>query len=556
MHVPTNETAANEHSDLREFFSLLKRHAVLIAVVTVVTGGATYAVTSRQAKQYESASTLLYSAGSSSEDPTRAITTLAGVGTSSAVLTPVASRYGMTLSELQGALVISADPNADLITVSVNLGSPAKATKIANEVSSAMISYSATGEKASIQTQINTLSHELQVFAGRTDASSLAAASELRLELAQARASLAVSAPSLAVLSPAIIPVAPVAPHPTRDGAIGILAGLVLGVMLGAFRDRLDRRIRDIEQLEAIYRAPTLGVVPFTKSRRRSSRSSALADFSGSGPLADAYRTIRTNLTLLSLNDEEGESKVIVITSATAEEGKSTVTANLAHALSVTGRRVLAVSADLHNPTLHEYFTSPLDKKEPRPSDKQILRAPPTVANRVGSSRLSKLASSSRGPVGLVQVLADEVDLADAVRVIALPELEQARGGSLHVLADSTRFFDPTVLLSSGSMQKFLKQASYDYDVVVLDTPPVLANADAMLLAQGSDVVVLVARLDHLTKNQARRAVQVMKSTHLFPTGVIITGEIDEPIYGYGYRLEYEGDAALNGADGRTHTSA
>ena len=554
MHVPTNETAVYEHSDLREFFSLLKRHAVLIAVVTIVTGAATYAVTSRQAKQYTSGSTLLYSAASSSEDPTRAIDTLAGVGSSSAVLAPVASRYGLTLSELQGALTVTADSSADLVSISVNLGSPVKAAKIANYVASALISYSATGQKRSLQAQINTLEHELQAFAGRIDPSSLAAASDLRLQLAQARAALAVAAPSLSVLSPALTPTSPISPHPKRDAAIGILAGLVLGVMLGAFRDRLDRRIRGIEQVEAIYRAPTLGVVPFTKGRRRS-RANALADFSGSGPLADAYRTIRTNLTLLSLSDDENQSTVVVVTSATAEEGKSTVTANLAHALSVTGRRVLAVSADLHNPTLHEYFVTPSDKKESRVSERQILRAPPTVAGRVGTSRLAKL-SSARGPVGLVQVLADEVELSEAVRVIPLPELEQARGGSLHVLADATRFFDPTALLSSGSMQKFLKQASYDYDVIVLDTPPVLANADAMLLAQGANVVVLVARLDHLTKNQARRAVQVMKSTNLLPTGVIVTGEIDEPVYGYGYRLEYEGESALNGADDRAQTSA
>src|SRR5258708_4166593 len=96
VHVPTNETAVYEHSDLREFFSLIKRHVLLTAAVTIITGAATYAVTSRQAKQYSSGTTLLYAASSSSEDPTRAINTLAGVGSSDAVLGPVASRYGMT----------------------------------------------------------------------------------------------------------------------------------------------------------------------------------------------------------------------------------------------------------------------------------------------------------------------------------------------------------------------------------------------------------------------------------------------------------------------------
>ena len=84
------------------------------------------------------------------------------------------------------------------------------------------------------------------------------------------------------------------------------------------------------------------------------SRAKMLADFSGNSMLADAYRTIRTNLALLQISSDE--PTVVVVTSATSEEGKSAVAANLAHGLSVMGKNVLAVSADLHNPSLHEYF--------------------------------------------------------------------------------------------------------------------------------------------------------------------------------------------------------
>ena len=544
--VPAAET---EHSDIRQFLSLLRRHAVLILAVTVVTGAATYVITAREQKQYTSTTTLLYSASSSSEDPTRAVSTLVGVGTSSAVLAPVAKAAGIRLADLQRALTVTGDSSADLVRISVDSSSPALAARLANGVAQALIAYSATGTRSGIQTQIDSLEHELQAFAGRTDPSSLAAASNLRLQLAQARAALAVASPSLSVVTPAIAPSHPSSPHPARDGAIGAFVGLVLGVLLGGLRDRLDRRIRRIEEVEAVYRAPTLGIVPFAKGRRRD-RAQALANFSGSGPLADAYRTIRTNLTLLELNGTaDAAGSMVVVTSATAEEGKSSVTANLAHALSVTGRHVLAVSADLHNPTLHEYFAARVEQQPPLAAQRKA------VAVRGGSSRLSKWVSAP-GPVGLVQVLAGEVELADAVRRVPLSELERARGGSLHLLADGTRFFDPTVLLSSGSMQKFLKQACADYDVVILDTPPMLANADAMLLAKEANVVIVVARLDHLTKNQARRAVQVMASTHVLPSGLIVTGEVDEPTYGYGYRFEYEDDTAFDATDGRAPKSA
>ena len=132
-----------------------------------------------------------------------------------------------------------------------------------------------------------------------------------------------------------------------------------------------------------------LGMVPFTK--RRAPRTELLADFSGSGLLADAYRTIRTNLSLFRLGD--ADNTVIVVTSAVAGEGKSAVAANLAHALGVTGKHVLAVSADLHNPTLHEYFGVTPGRQRPSLQRDRRRRArtkpsPPQSAT-AGSSRSS-----------------------------------------------------------------------------------------------------------------------------------------------------------------------
>jgi Mrp family chromosome partitioning ATPase len=329
--------------------------------------------------------------------------------------------------------------------------------------------------------------------------------------------------------------------------------------MLAALRDRLDHRIREIEEVEAVYHAPTLGVVPLPK---RTSRAARVADFSAATPLADAYRTIRTNLTLIQVH--EGSS-VIVVTSATTDEGKSAVTANLAQALSVTGRRVLAVSADLHNPALHEYFPSGYRQSElpavvdDHPLPKRLIDDPtlddyfktgyggddaaneakPDSRKRRKTSTLGERWAGSRPsrPRGLVSVLAGEIGLDNAVYVVPLSAQERERGGSLHLLADDRTFFDPAALLSSGPMRKLLKQASEKYDAVLLDTPPLLANADATVLAQSADILVVVARLDHLTRNQARRAARTMASIRLSPSGIIVTGEVEEAAtYGYGHR--------------------
>ncbi len=300
----------------------------------------------------------------------------------------------------------------------------------------------------------------------------------------------------------------------------------MLGFLLGLVRERLDRRTHTVEEVEAIYHAPTLGRVPF--SGRRLAREQLLADFGAADPLADAYRTIRTNLSLLEAGD--ARSAVVLVTSAVPAEGKSAVSANLAHAFSVIGKRVLAVSADLHNPSLHEYFGSPAD-------DAAANMIP--LVLRGGDAQRGR-AAQARPPAGLIQVLTGEVKLEDGARPIPLTPRERASGGSLALLSNSSTFFDPAALFGSSQMKVFFERAKRDYDVVVVDAPPVLATADAALLAQASDVVVVVARLKHLTRNQARRATRVMAAAHIAPTGLIVTGDLDEQEYGYSYRYGYE----------------
>jgi Mrp family chromosome partitioning ATPase/capsular polysaccharide biosynthesis protein len=528
VDVPTTDPATHEHSDLREFLVLLRRHTLLIAFVAIATAGVAFLLSVRMAKQYTAGTTLLYSATSTTTgtdaDPTRAIATIVGIAQSNTVLAPIAAQYKLSMRSLKNSVNVTDDTTSDLLKITATSGSPAKAALLANSIAQSLIASRLAQLKALLQAQVGALQQQLQTFAGKVDPSSLAAASAVRAQLAEARAQLTVSNPDLSVLTSAVTPAGPSSPHPTRNAAIGLVVGLVLGILLGALRDRLDRRTRAIDEVEAVYRAPMLGMVPFTK--KRAPRAELLADFSGSGLLADAYRTIRTNLSLFRLNNSD--STIVVITSAVAGEGKSAVAANLAHALSVTGKNVLVVSADLHNPTLHEYFgLSATDAPAPAP------------LQRIDTTRAAR-TTPSKTASGLVQVLAGDVTLSEAVRIIPLTQRERSSGGSLALLANSSTFFDPAALFSSGQMNRFLQQAKQKYNVIVLDTPPLLVNADAALLAQSADVLVMVARLNHLTRNQARRAVRVMSATRIAPTGIIVTGDMDEPSYGYGYRYASE----------------
>ena len=539
------EFAGRDSSDLEQFLLLLKRHLLLIGLVALVTGAVAYAVTSRQPRQYSASATLVYVPFDPTQATDRSVATVVSIGASNAVLGPVALRENLGLGAVSAAVTISGDPNADIVTISAGSHSASQAAALANDVAQELITYSSAGQKQVLQAQLTSLEDQLQTFAGQTLPSAVSAAAGLRTQIAGASAQLAVAKPPLAVISAATTPSGSISPHPKRDAAIGFMAGLVLGVLLAILRDRLDRRIRGVEEVEATYRAPILGMVPFMKRNRR--RSAMLADFSGSGELAGAYRTIRTNLALLfSLSSKK--ASVIVVTSATAEEGKSAVSANLAHALAVMGKNVLVVSADLHDPALHEYFEARLTE--------DVAARRPTLAQRISASSTVELNRAGREPSGLVEVLSRGVPLSDAVRAVQLTEPERASGGSLDLLANTMKFFDPASLFESEPMQAFQNLVRDKYDAIVLDTPPLLANSDAALLAQGADALVLVARLEHLTKNQARRAVRIMSTTHLSPTGVIVTGDLGELSYGYGYGYrESSEEATTSSADQLAGTS-
>ena len=276
---------------------------------------------------------------------------------------------------------------------------------------------------------------------------------------------------------------------------------MLLGAGLAFVRERVDRRVRSIEQLEHAYGLPLLGVVPFVRAASRGKRPAALANFDSASNLADSFRNIRTNLQLVNLHEEHDDPRVIVVSSAVPGEGKSAVAANLAASLASTGRRVLALSADLRSPSLHEYF-------------------------------------GRRHDDGLIQVLAGERELNDAARHVSLNGNVPSSSGDLSLLGSAERIFDPAVLFQSKAMAALLTEAKGLYEVIVVDAPPLLATADATVLAQQGDTLVLVARLGTVTKQDAARTLRALSLADLTAIGVVAIGHSD-PDEGYGYGYGY-----------------
>lgn len=194
-------------------------------------------------------------------------------------------------------------------------------------------------------------------------------------------------------------------------------------------------------------------------------------------PGAEAFRVLRTNLQFLAV---DRPLQTLLITSSVPSEGKSLTAANLAVAFAQAGQRVLLVDADLRRPSAHKLF------------------------------------GLGRTWSGLTTLLASGAALGDVVQETPVE--------GLHLLPCGPIPPNPAEVLGSGRMGEFLAQAKAAYDLVVLDTPPVLAVADPCVLAPKVDGVALVVRLGHVGHPQAKRAKAALESVGARILGVILDG--------------------------------
>lgn len=299
-------------------------------------------------------------------------------------------------------------------------------------------------------------------------------------------------------------------PSWVRNLAAGAIGGGMLGVGLAFLLFFLDRSLRTPEQVEQQLGLPSLGVVPSADAsekgyaykklfRRGSKRESSeetrdaielLPHLQPRSRISERYRDLRTALLL----SRAGGVKSIVVTSCVPREGKTATAVNLAVVLGQLGKPVLLVDADLHRPRLHE-----------------ILRVP----NRVG----------------LVSILAGNVDPARAIVKTDIPEVS--------VIPSGPTSPNPSGLLSSEAMSRFLSLAQMNFDYVVLDAPPVMPVADALVLGNQSDGVVLCVKGGDTPRELVARVRDRLYRSNVRILGVVIN-DLAEEKAGYADHYGYE----------------
>ena len=326
---------------------------------------------------------------------------------------------------------------------------------------------------------------------------------DLLQRLKEAGVSAGLRSSNIRVVDIARTPTSPIKPNVPRNIELGLVLGLSLGIGLAFTLESLDTSIRTMEEINAISTLPALGTIPLQfasngslRKRLKSaqvgtdkSESSALVTYARpKSEAAEAYRSLRTSILLSSFG---APPKVILVTSALPQEGKTTISANSALVLAQRGGRVLLIDADLRRPGVDKLF-----------------------------------GFRSRG--GLSTLISG----GDKFEDVVVPFTDVP---NLWILPAGLIPPQPAELLGSTVMKDFIARCRKEFDHVVIDTPPVLSVTDAVLLSPEADRVILVARAGKTTKIALRRACESLLQVNAKIMGVVLNALNMNSAEGYYY---------------------
>jgi capsular exopolysaccharide synthesis family protein len=278
-------------------------------------------------------------------------------------------------------------------------------------------------------------------------------------------------------INEAQVPIFPVAPRKDLIVLMAFIASLALGVALAVMVELADSGFRSVHQLEQQTGVAALGMVPYQSAGRlrRSTKPWLNVVEKPNSAYSEALRTIRTGIALSSADHPQ---RTVVVTSSVPGEGKTTTALSLAAASAASGARTLIIDCDMRQPSLHKNLG---------------------VENEVG---LSEFLSGQRDLEELVQV--------------------EAKTGLYYVLAGK-RPPSPTDLLGSLRMRRLLQQLADAFDLVVLDSPPVLAVSDALLLVRQADTTIFVVRWEKTRRDVATTGIKMVYEAGARLSGIVLS---------------------------------
>lgn len=306
------------------------------------------------------------------------------------------------------------------------------------------------------------------------------------------------------------------------NGLVALFVGLVAGIGAAFLRERLDDRLRGRDDLAALADAPVLAAIP--PVRRWRGRRPFLVTHMGPGsPMVESFRTLRANL-LFAAGQEK--VKIVMVTSARPGEGKTTVTANLGIVLAAAGKRVVLVSADLRNPRLERFFGINIGTGQ-----LEVLAGPVNHLGVWEPIREPALVAGTAGRTPHDQLDRPEVpDIFATLGVGSAPASAEDRGrwpSPRRRQAGRSVEAQPLPVTGeeiwgSDQMRERLQRWRDSADIVLIDTPAILAVADASSLAPMTDAVLLVADGSRTSRESVRRAREQLDQVGAFVVGAVL----------------------------------
>ena len=315
-------------------------------------------------------------------------------------------------------------------------------------------------------------------------------------------------------------------------GLVAALIGLLLGIVFALILETLDTSIGAIEDIETLLQLPVVGIIPpidFEDCREVIKKvspellnhpeigrlSSLVAHYDPRAPVSEAYRSLRTTIEQIR---EEAGGQVMVVTSSVLEEGKTTTSANLALVYAQMGRKTLLLTADLRRPDMHKVFGLPKD-----PGLTDILTGSVTWRDAVRS---------------LSDILLGELSMDI---VMLTPGMD-----NLHIISAGTNPLNPAELLISEATGDLFRELRKEFDIIIVDTPPVIPVTDSVIVAELADGIVLVYEVGKVGRDVLKRAVSHLDAAKPKVWGIVMNDvkaeaeiSLRDTDYQY-YRYRYE----------------
>jgi capsular exopolysaccharide synthesis family protein len=490
----------------RTYLHILRQRKWWVGSITVLCLGISLAFSLTQHKQYSATAQLLV-------QPTVNASALGGGQEQPVTQTEVETELQLVTSapvqqavrnQLKSTPAVSASEVGQTNVMAITAISPvaSQASLIANLYATAFVQYqqtvatrSLTSAEAQLRSQISSIGQQLRSFGSNSTSAGASALlnqeAVLKEQLAQMQVSGATDTGEVALVTPAQTPVAPSSPKPTQDALLGLVGGLALGLAAAFLRNSFDDRLTSKEATEHAAGVPVLAMVPLVASWPRQ-RPLVVSLIEPTSPAAEAYRSLRTSLQFAR---QEQQLRSLVLTSPGVSEGKTATLANLAVVFAQAGERVLLVSCDLRRPRIGSFFG--LEEHE-----------------------------------GLTSVLLGQRTLEQTL--LPVPDVER-----LSLLPAGPVPPNPAELLNSPHAQEIFTRLRNQYDLVLIDSPPVLPVTDAAILSQHADATLMLAAAGQTRRSDLRRAVEKLDQVGTTMLGTVLNKVSRSTGSYYGYTYSY-----------------